>query len=182
MRIKRIILLCFLVFSCHSNADLRGTIGLACQAILCLSTGARPTECNPSLDYYYGLKARTMPQTISKRLIFLNLCPVSSSAGMGGWISAIANGAGRCDAQSLNSGSTVMGRVCASNAMPNYCTAYAGDPHAAGNIKLPVFVQDPPIENSGNPFTFNNNTSIFGGSTGGIGQSIQQCGHWVDQQ
>ena len=181
---KKIILLVgFLAFACESKGELSGITALACQAILCLSTSARPSECNPSTNYYYGLKARTMPQTISKRLDFLNLCPVSSSSRLGGWISAIANGAGRCDAQSLNSGSatTVNGKVCASNAMPSYCTAYAGDLHAAGNIKLPVFVKDPPIENSGNLLAFNNNTSIFGGSTGGIAQSIQQCGHWVDQ-
>ena len=44
--------------SAQDTDVLSGDTRLACEAILCLSTGQRPSECTPSLDRYFGIKMR----------------------------------------------------------------------------------------------------------------------------
>ena len=79
---------------------LSGDTRLACEAILCLSSGIRPGECNPSLSRYFGISRRKFSDTIRARLNFLQLCPVASQTPqMQSLVSAISRGAGRCDAQ-----------------------------------------------------------------------------------
>lgn len=75
---------------------------MACEAVLCLSSGTRPSECAPSLSHYFSIHKKV--DTIRARFdFFLNLCPVSNQTPeMNSLISAISNGAGRCDAASLN--------------------------------------------------------------------------------
>jgi hypothetical protein len=83
---------------------LSGDTRLACEAILCLSSGTRPSECAPSLSRYFGINKKKFSDTIKARLNFLELCPVASqSPEMRSLVSAISRGAGRCDAPSLNS-------------------------------------------------------------------------------
>ena len=83
---------------------LTGDTRLACEAILCLSSGTRPSECTPSLSRYFNITKRKLSDTIRARLNFLQLCPVASQTPeMQSLVSAISRGAGRCDAQSLNS-------------------------------------------------------------------------------
>jgi hypothetical protein len=55
--------------------ELTGDTKLACEAILCLSSGERPEECTPSINHYFSLKAKKMSDTIKKRRNFLQLCP-----------------------------------------------------------------------------------------------------------
>jgi hypothetical protein len=75
----------------------------ACEALLCLSSGQRPDECRPSLDRYFGIKKKKMSDTIEARHDFLKKCPASEdSQEMKALTSAIAQGAGRCDADYLN--------------------------------------------------------------------------------
>ena len=112
---------------------LTGDTRLACEAILCLSSGTRPGECSPSLSRYFGISHRKWSDTVRARLDFLNLCPVASQTPeMKSLVSAISRGAGRCDAQSLNStlrvwrGSDSNGYTIISNTMPDYCAAYTG--------------------------------------------------------
>lgn len=82
---------------------LTGTQRLACEAILCLSTGTRPSECAPSISHYFGISLRRFSDTIRERRNFLNLCPAANyDTNMQSLVSAISNGAGRCDASSLN--------------------------------------------------------------------------------
>lgn len=81
---------------------LTGTVRLACEAILCLSSGVRPGECAPALAHYFGISFKRWSDTIAARRDFLSMCPVVSSPGMPELINAIASGAGRCDAQMLN--------------------------------------------------------------------------------
>ena len=113
---------------------LTGDTRLACEAILCLATGTQPSECTPSLRRYFSISYRKLSDTIRGRVNFLNLCPVANQTPqMSALVNAQANGAGRCDAASLNAvlrswtGSDD-GMVYVSNQMPSYCTAYT--PHA----------------------------------------------------
>ncbi|MFT3960962.1 TrbM/KikA/MpfK family conjugal transfer protein [Propionivibrio sp.] len=105
-----------------------GVTRLACEALLCLSSGVRPGACSPSLSYYFDIVKRTMSGTISARLDFLNLCPVASQTSeMQSLVSAISRGAGRCDTASLNRiqyYDQVTGESYVSNQYPAYCNAY----------------------------------------------------------
>ncbi|MEY0665276.1 TrbM/KikA/MpfK family conjugal transfer protein [Providencia rettgeri] len=79
-----------------------GDTKLACEAILCLSSSTRPSECAPSLARYFGINKEFWSDTVRARRNFLDLCPASSEKGMPDLVSAIVNGAGRCDAAYLN--------------------------------------------------------------------------------
>ena len=61
------------------GADLlTGITRLSCEALLCLSSPARPGACNPALSYYFAIKKFTWPATFAARLRFLNKCPAGS--------------------------------------------------------------------------------------------------------
>lgn len=90
------------IASAEDNNLLTGDTRLSCEAILCLSSGDRPNECAASLKRYFSISAKRMTDTIKKRKSFLKLCPSSQEKGMPELVDAIANGAGRCDANELN--------------------------------------------------------------------------------
>lgn len=93
---------------------LTGDTKLACEAILCLSTGSRPNECQPSIHKYFSIRHKRMSSTINARKDFLKQCPSSNEKDMPQLIDALANGAGRCDAEELNRvmSRKVMVKVC----------------------------------------------------------------------
>lgn len=114
---------------------LTGDEGSACEAILCLSTGSRPNECVPPVARYFSITAKKIVDTIRARKAFLQLCP--SAGETPELINAIANGAGRCDAEYLNANNTAYvpkqdscsSRDCEKikvilNKKPDYCAAY----------------------------------------------------------
>ena len=116
-----------------ANADdfLTGNTKLACEAILCLSTGNRPSECSPSIHKYFSINHKKISDTIKARRNFLNLCPtVSEDKQMASLVDAIANGAGRCDVESLNKNLLSKKRRLGSYInwnnpqLPSYCQAY----------------------------------------------------------
>lgn len=80
---------------------LTGDTRLACEAILCLSSGDRPEECAP-FQRYFSIRHKKLKDTLSARRDFLNLCPASKEKDMPALVNALANGAGRCDAAELN--------------------------------------------------------------------------------
>ncbi|KAB1469113.1 conjugal transfer protein [Cronobacter sakazakii] len=82
---------------------LTGDPATACEAILCLSTGKRPDECDSALTHFFKIKGKDFKETLKKRKKFLKLCPASNEPGMPQLTNAIANGAGRCDPAYLNS-------------------------------------------------------------------------------
>ena len=107
----------FLLGSAESHADeqiLTGDTRLACEAILCLSTGSPPSQCNPSLDRYFSIEIWECDDdcwidwsaTLAARLDFLNQCPAvdekASSAQMHSLTNAIVHGARQCTAEILN--------------------------------------------------------------------------------
>ncbi|MCI6538602.1 MAG: TrbM/KikA/MpfK family conjugal transfer protein [Bilophila wadsworthia] len=86
-----------------SQYELSGDAGLACKAILCLSSGERPGECGPALSRYFGISKKKWKDTVRARRNFLNQCPtVGEDASMPTLVDAIVNGAGRCTAELLN--------------------------------------------------------------------------------
>lgn len=131
---------------------LSGDTRLACEAILCLSTGSRPSECSPSLSRYFSIKKKKFSDTIKARLNFLDMCPVASQTPeMRTLVSAISRGAGQCDAASLNqtvvywSGNWDSGETYISDRMPDYCAAYTGHAYTDFNTGgfIPRYVGTP---------------------------------------
>lgn len=128
---------------------LTGDTRLACEAILCLSTGTQPSECAPSLRRYFSISHRRFSDTIRGRVNFLKLCPVANQTPqMQALVNAQANGAGRCDAQSLNATMTMWrgyddGATYISSQMPNYCAAYMGNAYTDFKGMVPRYVGTP---------------------------------------
>jgi hypothetical protein len=128
---------------------LTGDTRLACEAILCLSTGTQPGECTPSLRRYFSISHRKLSDTIRGRINFLNLCPAANQTPqMAALVNAQANGAGRCDAASLNAVARSWtgldeGMVYISNQMPSYCTAYISNAYTDFSGAVPRYVGIP---------------------------------------
>lgn len=122
---------------------------LAYEAILCLSTGAKPGECSPSLHRYLSISHRKLSDTIRARGNFLKLCPVANQTlEMSVLVNAMANGSGRSDAAVLNvtlcswnwSDDTM---VFIGNQLPGYCTVYTGHAYTDFAGTLPRYVGTP---------------------------------------
>ena len=128
--------------------ELTGDTRLACEAILCLSSGTRPSECNPSLNHYYGINKKKFKDTIKARKNFLNLCPVSDQTSeMRTLVNAISEGAGQCSAAELNfrlNRGDEKRRI--DNRMPNYCRAYFGHDYTDFVEYQPRYVGTPDEE------------------------------------
>lgn len=123
----------------YSQQLLEGDQKLACEAVLCLASGQRPDQCQPAINRYFSIRARRPGDTIRNRKNFLDMCPNSDS----GQNSAIANGAGQCDAATLNAtlivdngGSSESPSFAVSNRMPDHCVRYQG----LGSVQLPIYV------------------------------------------
>jgi len=128
---------------------LTGDTGLACEAVLCLSTGTRPSECMPSLRRYFSISHRKLSDTIRGRLNFLKLCPSSNQTPeMQSLVDAQSLGAGRCDAPSLNA-TLVMwrgrddGATYIGNQVPDYCSAWTSHAYTDFDGTLPRYVGQP---------------------------------------
>lgn len=92
-KITVIFLFITLFFSASAKAESKLTRiqKLACETILCLSSAIRPGECNPSLDYFFGIKKDDLSDTLDARRAFLKKCPDSSAPGMPSLIDAIVD-------------------------------------------------------------------------------------------
>jgi len=137
--------------SAGAQEVLTGDTRLACEATLCLATSTRPSECSPSLSRYFSIHKRKWSDTVRARANFLSLCPVSDQTPeMRSLVNAMANGAGRCDAASLNVTLLVWnswdadgGRVLINNQMPGYCAAYTGHQYTDLGDLTPRYVGTP---------------------------------------
>ena len=128
---------------------LTGDTRLACEATLCLAAGSRPNECSPSLSRYFSINKRKWSDTVRARASFLNLGS-DQTPEMRALVNAMANGAGRCDAASLNVTLRVWnnwdadgGRVFINNQMPDYCAAYTGHQYTNLGDFSPKYVGTP---------------------------------------
>lgn len=127
---------------------LTGDTKLACEALLCLASGTRPSECAPSLTKYFSISFRRFTDTLRGRTNFLKLCPASDQTPqMQSFVEAIANGAGRCDAASLNAQMMVQGydgtTTYISAQLPDYCMAYIGNQYSNLGGTTPKYVGTP---------------------------------------
>lgn len=140
----------------ESNGGLlTGDVKLACETILCLSSGGgRPSECNEALERYFSINKKKLKDTLNARRDFLKLCPASNEEGMPTLTDAIVEGAGKCDAMVLNSqlvetkeyysckntGShndrtcTSYNKYRISNKMPSYCKKYISHEYTDFNL------------------------------------------------
>ena len=85
MSIKKVIIASLIGLGVIANTAmaedlLTGDTRLSCEAILCLSSGTRPGECNPSIKKYFSIHGKKHSDTIRKRKNFLQLCPVGEEA------------------------------------------------------------------------------------------------------
>lgn len=109
MKFFTIAFLCMTLFFAHNKEAsaldleyLTGDTALACEALLCLSSPHRPSECAPALARYFGIDYDKPWKTISARINFLNLCPASSEASVATTITSIVNYIEYCDLDALN--------------------------------------------------------------------------------
>jgi len=103
LKIKIIFLLAVVAIQGSAQAELSNIQTLACESILCLSSAVQPSECNPALNYFYGIKGDKISDTLDLRKAFLNKCPDSSAQGMPSLINAIVNYSSPfCTLESLN--------------------------------------------------------------------------------
>ena len=140
---------------------------LACEAVLCLSSGKRPSECNESIARYFSIHHKKPHKTLQARRDFLNLCPSSREEGMPGLIEALVNGAGRCDAAELNR----MGRY---TVQKNVCRGYYGNENCYVVSETRICPTKPPYCRA-----YHSHEWTDVGGVRYVGEE-QDGGHWVD--
>lgn len=162
-----------------------GILKLSCEAILCLSSSVVPAACSPSLSHYYNILFDDFSDTIKARINFLEICPVANqSPQMQSLVKAIGNGAGRCDANSLNTTLKEWvpvanqgfgaGFFCINNQLPSYCSAYTN--HEYTDLSRLKYVMYPPSEQPNLAFKKDGLDSIRLDK-----QLLKECGRWVSQ-
>lgn len=147
-KVSAAVIAAFFMGSPVGAEEFTGELKYACEAVLCLSSSTRPSECSPALNYFFNIKHKRIDKTIKARLNFLNLCPASSETpDMKNLVSALSRGSGRCDAEALNrelrwcSGSwKYSGYLHITDVMPDYCRALHG--HSYTQLPPPKYVGD----------------------------------------
>ncbi len=132
---------------------LEGDERYACEAILCLAASSPPQECDPALSRFFSIKKLKLSDTLDARESFLNLCPAANSTPqMSSLVKAMARGAGRCDAKTLNQtlaqsvgpgGDAGTDGMVISDLMPSYCSAYIMHEYVRIADDLPRYVGKP---------------------------------------
>lgn len=82
-----------MAFISHAAAEdqvLGGIEGLACQAVLCLSTSSPPGECAAALNHYYSIKGKNSDKTAALRRAFLARCPYENAPDIDSVIAGMA--------------------------------------------------------------------------------------------
>ena len=119
-----------------------GDTKLACEAILCLSTGNRPGECSPSISRFFSISFRRWSRTLRARRNFLSLCPDTNAPDMQQLMADIVNGTSAlCQPNyllpRLNSCPDDEGFAIRLAAIPQACINYANNP-LTRDIPLPI--------------------------------------------
>lgn len=106
---KKILIISIIVLSAISSLKaveietLTGDTKLACEALLCLSSPTRPSECAPSLARYFGISLKHFSDTVKARKDFLSLCPAGNeSKEMVSQVNSLSQITGYCTTQELN--------------------------------------------------------------------------------
>lgn len=156
------------------DSVLEGDTKLACEALLCLSSGSRPHECAPSLNRYFGIHHKKWKNTLKARRNFLRLCPSASVDGpMESLVEVIVNGAGRCNASELNSSHfTYMPKKVCVNVYDNDVGRYVTQCHEEMvrviDSRLPSYCTN-----------YNEHTYTYEVGVHYVGDPLTD-GHWVD--
>ncbi len=135
--------------SAEAQEGLSSKAHLACEAVLCLSTGSPPGECANALRHYFSITHRRPSETLRRRASFLRLCPVGQQdASMSGLIRIQSQAAGKCDAEALNASQrrvTGLGEndFAIGNRLPAYCDAYFAHAYSDWANVLPRYVGVP---------------------------------------
>lgn len=132
---------------------LTGDEGDACAALLCLAGAKPPSQCDPALSRFFGIKKKKLSDTLDARQDFLAMCPsVGTVPGLSELAKALARGAGRCDASTLNQtlsrtngtgGDAGTSGTIISNVMPTYCAAYILHEYTNFKGEMPQYVGKP---------------------------------------
>ncbi len=109
---------------------------IACEAVLCLSSGERPDECDDSLKKYFKIKAKKPWKTLKKRKKFLKKCPSGNYEGKDGHIDALAEGGGNCDMAALVAELNT-NEPPYTLSIPAYCQSLASHEYTTGH-ELPI--------------------------------------------
>lgn len=96
----KISIIAILSMNLYSAEEFTGDTKLACEALLCLSTPKRPTECIPSIKKFFSFKARKFYKVVEMRKNFLNLCPAGNE--LEEQKNSLARLTGNCDIDELN--------------------------------------------------------------------------------
>ncbi len=130
-----------------SANELQGDTRLACEALLCLTAPTRPGECASSLSRYFSIKHKKPWKQFDLRFDFLSICPTSNSTPqMSSLTRAIASGAGRCDAATLNKyhrskTSRENRQSYVFDYLPDYCAPFFS--HELTRARAPRFINAP---------------------------------------
>jgi hypothetical protein len=116
-----------------------GDTRTACEAVMCLSSGERPHECDAPLKKFFSIKAKKPWKTIKKRKNFLELCPSGDYENRQTHLTALAEGAGRCDMDSLL-GELNVASPPYTKAIPTYCSTLVSHEYTTA-YDLPVRVE-----------------------------------------
>ena len=65
----------------YADDALTGDTRLACEAVLCLSSGDRPSECAPSIKRYFSIRHTKLGDTLKAQRNFLKMCPARNVSG-----------------------------------------------------------------------------------------------------
>lgn len=86
-----------------------GDTRLSCEAVLCLASPYKPSECAPALARYFGFSAKYWSDVVKMRSNFLNLCPLgannaikSDDKELEAWRSSLIHLTGTCYIPDLN--------------------------------------------------------------------------------
>ncbi len=109
---------------------------VACEVVLCLSSGQRPDECDESLKKYFKIKGKKPWKTLKKRKRFLKKCPSGDYEGKDEHLNALAEGAGNCDIPSLVAQLNT-NEPPYTHSIPEYCQTFASHEYTAG-VELPI--------------------------------------------
>ena len=127
---------------------------LACEAILCLSSGDRPSECAPPINYFFGIKRDKPSDTKDARKNFLKKCPDSDADGMPSLINVLVDyNCSACTVEQLNARyvkvrlTTSRRRRSIKDSSYSYTTIKAVDP------EMPAYCQKYYAALSGNEYT-----------------------------
>ena len=116
-----------------------GDTRTACEAVMCLSSGERPHECDAPLKKFFSIKAKKPWKTIKKRKEFLELCPSGDYENRETHLTTLAEGAGRCDMGSLLAELNVASPPY-TKAMPTYCATLVSHEYTTA-YDIPVRIE-----------------------------------------